>query len=173
MAEINKLDINGYTMESIYAKIGISYDRFVELLDRDFYTPTLTAAPTASTLTYTDTDGSVCEFRIGQFCRVADSTVDGGYKIYQCVDIKSGVSGTFVSWQSDIAALKQYVDDALALRNVSMEDVDDVEYADDPITNDYVTETTLAAKGFITQSELDRQLGDINDILDEINGEEV
>ena len=115
MADIDRLVINGNTMESIYAKIGISYERFVELLDRDFYTPTLTSAPTTSTRTYTDTDGSVCEFRIGQFCRVADSSIEGGYKIYQCVDIKSGVGGTFISWQADMASLKEYINNQLDL----------------------------------------------------------
>lgn len=109
MAEVNKIDINGYTMESIYTKIGISYDRFVEILDRDFYTPTLENPPTSSTLTYTDTDGSVCEFSVGQFCRVVDDTVMGGYRMYQCVDVQSGIGGTFVSWQSDMEVLKSYV----------------------------------------------------------------
>lgn len=55
--------------EKIYDELGLSINRFAELLARDFYCPTLTQAPTEDTLTYSDTDGSVNHFQIGQPCR--------------------------------------------------------------------------------------------------------
>ena len=52
--EIENININGeaYEVGKIYAKMGLSFERFVELLERDFYCPTLAAAPTSSTITY-------------------------------------------------------------------------------------------------------------------------
>ena len=58
------------------------------------YTPTLNAAPTSSTTTYTK-DGQTKDFIIGQFCRVADATMDTGYKFYQLADLNNGVA----AWQ--------------------------------------------------------------------------
>ena len=78
MAENSKLtgiELNGilYSLgKSIYEEIGISLVRFTELLGRDFYCPTLSTAPTSSTLSYTDTDGESQVFQIGQPCRWAD-----------------------------------------------------------------------------------------------------
>lgn len=75
MAENSKLtsiELNGkrYSLgESVYEELGISLERFAELLGRDLYCPTLNAAPTSSTLTYTDTDDSVNSFQVGQPCR--------------------------------------------------------------------------------------------------------
>ena len=54
----------------IYAELGVTPERFAELLGRDFYCPLMPEAPTESTLTYIDTDGSVNHFAIGQECRV-------------------------------------------------------------------------------------------------------
>ena len=59
-----------------------------------FYTPTLSAAPTSSTTTYTK-DGVTVNFVIGQFARVADATMDTGYKFYQLADLNNGVA----AWQ--------------------------------------------------------------------------
>lgn len=54
----------------VYEDLGITKERFAELLNRDFYCPVMPEAPTESTLTYIDTDGSVNHFAIGQECRV-------------------------------------------------------------------------------------------------------
>lgn len=112
MAEINNININGtvYGVGNIYAKMGISYDRFVELVSRDFYTPTLSANPTSSTVRYTDTDGSENDFQVGQFARVADSTQEGGYKIWQCVSN----NGTTASWVSSYNVMTAYVANAVS-----------------------------------------------------------
>lgn len=56
-----------------------------ELTSAD-YVPTLTSAPTGSTLTYTK-DNKVYDFVIGQFCRVADAGSNTGYVFYQLYDI--------------------------------------------------------------------------------------
>lgn len=98
MAGIKKININGvvYSVgETIYDEIGISFSRFVELLDRDAYTPQLSTAPTSETLTYTDTDGSTCDFRIGQACVYPSADIDGGYGI---AFLKAIVDGAAV-WQ--------------------------------------------------------------------------
>lgn len=58
------------------------------------YTPTLSSAPTSSTTTYTK-DGQTISFEIGQFARVADATMDTGYKFYQLADLNNGVA----AWQ--------------------------------------------------------------------------
>jgi hypothetical protein len=46
-----------------------------------FYTPTLSEAPTESTITYTK-DGQTLTFEIGQFCRVANEEAPLGYVFY-------------------------------------------------------------------------------------------
>lgn len=52
------------------------------------YTPTLNAAPTTSTTTYTK-DGQTVNFEVGQFARVA---VTDGWDMYQLYDITNGVA---------------------------------------------------------------------------------
>lgn len=93
------------SIESIYSSLGINEERFLELLARDFYTVTLAASPTSSTVTYTDTDGSTNTFQTGQFARVADSSQEGGYKIWQCVNN----DGTTASWVSGYDVMADYV----------------------------------------------------------------
>lgn len=83
-----------YDVRRIYEELGLSKERFVELLDRDFYVPDLASAPTSTTLTYEESDGTVCPFRIGQFCRVADDSSPSGYRVYICMD----KSDTAASW---------------------------------------------------------------------------
>lgn len=61
--------IIGSRLEDICKELNITEYRFVELLSRDFYCPTLSAAPSSSTLTYIDTDGSENHFAAGQPCR--------------------------------------------------------------------------------------------------------
>lgn len=92
MAENSKLtgiELNGvlYSLgKSIYEELDISIVRFAELLGRDFYCPTLSSAPTASTLKYTDTDGEEQTFQVGQPCRWPDG---GDYRIAVCKNITS------------------------------------------------------------------------------------
>jgi len=50
------------------------------------YVPTLNAAPTSSTLTFT-LNGNTVNFEIGQFAKVA---VTGGYEFYQLQNLSSG-----------------------------------------------------------------------------------
>lgn len=81
MAENSKLtaiELNGvrYTIsKSIYEELDMTLVRFVELLGRDFYCPTLSQAPTSTTLTYVDTDGEQQSFQIGQPCRWSEGGV--------------------------------------------------------------------------------------------------
>ena len=69
--------------EKIYDELGISEQRFAELLARDFYCPTVSAKPDSLTITYTDVDGSVNHFQIGQSCRWL---FNGEYRISIMID---------------------------------------------------------------------------------------
>ena len=97
MAEISKLtgiELNGvfYSLgKSIYEELGVSLERFAELLGRDLYCPTLSSAPTSSTLKYTDTDGDEHTFQVGQPCRWSEG---GNYRIAVCRDI----TGVYSDW---------------------------------------------------------------------------
>ena len=77
------------SVSDIYAELGISQERFAELLARDFYCPVLPSEPTESTLTYTDTDGSVNHFAIGQECRVPD-VESQDYRVYKFMGTYQG-----------------------------------------------------------------------------------
>lgn len=81
----------GSRLEDICEELGISEDRFVEILSRDAYCPTLSAAPTSSTLTYIDTDGSTNHFHVGQLCRWAEGS---DYRLAVCKD----ATETSVAW---------------------------------------------------------------------------
>ena len=61
--------------------------------DTEYVIPTLSSAPTSSTLTFTD-NGATRSFKVGYMCRVADSSAEHGYKFYQLYDI----SGTNAVW---------------------------------------------------------------------------
>lgn len=95
MAENSKLtaiELNGvrYTIsKSIYEELDMTLVRFVELLGRDFYCPTLSQAPTSTTLTYVDTDGEQQSFQIGQPCRWSEG---GVWKIAFLKDNASNVA---------------------------------------------------------------------------------
>ena len=69
----------GITTNDFYEELGLTLDRYAELLSRDFYCPTLSSAPTSSTVTYIDTDGSTNHFAVGQACRWKDG--DGQWQI--------------------------------------------------------------------------------------------
>ena len=57
--------------------------------DTEYVIPTLSSAPTSSTLTFTD-NGATRSFKVGYMCRVADSSAEHGYKFYQLYDIANG-----------------------------------------------------------------------------------
>ena len=81
---VSKINLNGVAMDigdRIFANLGITADRYIELLERDAYTPKLAGAPTGETKTYTDTDGSICDFRLGQSCAYPDGSKRGGYAL--------------------------------------------------------------------------------------------
>lgn len=80
----NKYTVLGSRLEDICNQLNITEDRFIELLSRDAYCPTLSAAPTSSTLTYTDTDGGSNHFQVGQLCRWEEG---GDYRFAICKDI--------------------------------------------------------------------------------------
>ena len=76
-------------VSDIYTEMGVSEERFAELLSRDFYCPVLPTAPTEQTLTYVDTDGSVNHFAVGQECRVPDIEKKE-YQIYKFLGTYQG-----------------------------------------------------------------------------------
>ena len=61
--------------------------------DTEYVIPTLSSAPTSSTLTFSD-NGTTRSFKVGYMCRVADSSAEHGYKFYQLYNI----SGTNAVW---------------------------------------------------------------------------
>ena len=76
-------------VSDIYSELGISEERFIELLARDFYCPVLPSAPDSSTMTYIDTDGSTNHFAIGQECRIPD-VENATYEIYKFMGTYQG-----------------------------------------------------------------------------------
>ena len=105
----------GLKSDDIYAELGISKERFVELLSRDFYCPTLSAAPASSTLTYLDTDGSTNHFQIGQPCRWKD--VDGQWRIAFMKDNTGGAA----SWSVLPVAMSELENDVDMATNASVD----------------------------------------------------
>ena len=75
-------------MNEIYQS-GLSGDRVMELLRRQFVVPTLSSAPTTNTLRWVDDMGYTNTFRVGELCRVA---IDDGYTFYILKDLKDGVA---------------------------------------------------------------------------------
>ena len=61
--------------------------------DTEYVIPTLSSAPTSSTLTFSD-NGTTRSFKVGYMCRVADSSAEHGYKFYQLYNI----SGNNAVW---------------------------------------------------------------------------
>lgn len=122
--EIENININGeeYEVGKIYSKMGLSYERFVELLERDFYCPVLSAAPTPSTVTYTDTDGNAHEFQTGQFALVADPDMTEGYKVWQCLRN----SGTEATWTCAHDTMTGYVSGQLSAKQDKISDLDTI-----------------------------------------------
>ena len=85
----NASKVNNHTVES-----DVPSD--AKFTDTEYIIPTLSAAPTETTLTFTDDDGETRSFRIGHMARVADSDSDHGYKFYQLYDLTT--SGGKAVW---------------------------------------------------------------------------
>lgn len=86
LAKLNIKDLQGNVIDldlpnSPFACLDMSDERLIELLSRDFYTPTLEAKPTEDTVQYTDTDGEATDFRIGQACVYPDEEAENGMGI--------------------------------------------------------------------------------------------
>lgn len=100
-----KYKMIGSRLEDICEELGISEDRFIELLSRDAYCPTLSAAPTSSTLTYIDTDGSTNHFHVGQLCRWAEGN---DYRLAVC----KNATETAVAWHILPTKVSELTNDA-------------------------------------------------------------
>lgn len=111
--EIENININGesYEVGKVYSKMGISFERFVELLGRDFYCPVLSSVPTEFITSYIDTDGSTNDFQPGQFALVTDGSYTEGLEVWQCLE-NTGEAAVWKSWSGD-----------MAMRNVAAEDI--------------------------------------------------
>lgn len=86
LAKLNIKDLQGNVINlelpnSPFASLDMSDERLIELISRDFYTPTLESKPTEDTLQYTDTDGEATDFRIGQACVYPDKEAETGMGI--------------------------------------------------------------------------------------------
>lgn len=77
-------------IDNPFASLDETDERLIELLSRDFYTPTLSAAPTVETLTYIDTDGSESPFRSGQTAIYPDASEEDGYGVSMFVTSVDG-----------------------------------------------------------------------------------
>ena len=82
----NASTVNGHT-------INANVPSNAKFTDTEYVIPTLSSAPTSSTLTFTD-NGVRRSFKVGYMCRVADSSAEHGYKFYQLYDI----SGNNAVW---------------------------------------------------------------------------
>lgn len=80
---------------------GTRVDRGV-YLGLSSYVPTLENAPSQSTTTFT-LEGDTINFRVGQFCRVADSNTPFGYKFYQLYSLED--NGTRAVWSAYVTKM--------------------------------------------------------------------
>lgn len=140
-----KYKMIGSRLEDICEELGISEDRFIELLSRDAYCPTLSAAPTSSTLTYVDTDGSTNHFHVGQLCRWAEGN---DYRLAVCKD----ATETAVAWHILPTKVSELTNDA---NYVKSEDLSSVatsgnynDLSNKPTIPSAVTESTVSGWGF-------------------------
>ena len=124
--EIENININGevYEVGKIYSKMGLSFERFVELLGRDLYCPTLPQAPTSSTVSYKDTDDTVNTFQAGQPCRWQEGNA---WRLAVCTNN----IGTSATWYVLPTKVSELTNDA-----------------------EYVTESELEEKGYATKGEV-------------------
>ena len=78
----NASRVNGHT-------VNANVPSNAKFTDTEYVIPTLSSAPTSSTLTFSD-NGTTRSFKVGYMCRVADSSAEHGYKFYQLYDISNG-----------------------------------------------------------------------------------
>ena len=78
----NASKVNGHT-------VNANVPSNAKFTDTEYVIPTLSSAPTSSTLTFTD-NGATRSFKVGYMCRVADSSAEHGYKFYQLYNIANG-----------------------------------------------------------------------------------
>ena len=71
----NASTVNGHT-------VNANVPSNAKFTDTEYVIPTLSSAPTSSTLTFRD-NGVTRSFKVGYMCRVADSSAEHGYKFYQ------------------------------------------------------------------------------------------
>lgn len=163
-----KYKMIGSRLEDICKELGISEDRFIEILSRDAYCPTLSDAPTSSTLTYIDTDGSTNHFHIGQLCRWAEGS---DYRLAVC----KNVTQTSVAWHILPTKVSELTNDAgyltshqdishlatkteLEKKQDIISDLDEIrskaKNALQEVPSGYVTESELEEKGYATKGEV-------------------
>lgn len=188
--KLTSLELNGVIYglgRSIYAELDMSLERFVELLGRDFYCPTLAAAPTSSTITYKDTDDSVNTFQIGQPCRwqegsawrlavctnntgsaatwyilpakVSELTNDAGY-LTQHQDI------SHLATKQEVNAKQDAISDLVTIRENASKGATALQ----SVPSEYVTETELTNKGYATTSALNTGL---SGKVDKVSGKQL
>lgn len=86
----NAATVNGHT-------VNADVPANAKFTDTEYIIPTLSSAPTSSTLTYT-VDGASKFFRVGYMCRVKDSSAEHGYKFYQLYDLTGSTTGIKAVW---------------------------------------------------------------------------
>ena len=158
MAEkITGIELNGklYSFYSlgmpVYEELGITLERFAELLERDAYCPTLKSEPTSTDLVYTDTDGSINHFSVGQLCRWEES---GLYRFAICRNITDNE----VSWYILPSKVSELTNDAGYLtehQDISGK-VDKVD-GKGLSTNDYTTTEKNKLAGIASGAEVNVQ----------------
>lgn len=82
----NAAKVNNHT-------VNVDVPANAKFTDTEYVIPTLSSAPTSSTLTFSD-NGTTRQFKVGYMCRVADSSAEHGYKFYQLYNI----SGNNAVW---------------------------------------------------------------------------
>lgn len=95
------------------------------------YTPTLTNAPTSSTITYTK-DGQTVNFEVGQFCRVAN--LNGKYTFYQLYDLATELNVVTATWQEVLVD----EDFSLAVTVLGANDIPEFSVEDSYAVGDFV-----------------------------------
>lgn len=135
MSDIRKIKVNGvtYRIPSAYDDLGMTEERFAELLSRDAYCPTLTDPPGTSTTTYEDTDGSVNTFATGQKCRVRNADAAEGYDLWLLCDLSDGKAswmklGGYTRDESDARYVRT---DALVPTGMEVDYPDKIVYGND------------------------------------------
>ena len=86
----NASRVNGHT-------VNADVPENAKFTDTEYIIPTLSSAPTSSTLTYTY-NGVTHLYRAGYMCRVKDSSAEHGYKFYQLYNIIGISTGIKAVW---------------------------------------------------------------------------